>query len=135
MFIIPNSAELLFSNSLKTSHWDGSVLHFYTNNYTPVYGSALTNFTSATSLPAQTLSFVTATIDGSQHAINQVSTAHTATYSGSSSQVCYGYYVSDSGGTNLLAAELLSSPITVTASGDEARVTSFAIDNYGSTGR
>jgi hypothetical protein len=101
--------------------------HLYTNNYTPIHGSVIGDFTEATSGAFPGYAAQAATPWGTPTVASSVatSTAPMLTWTASSMPgspvTIYGYYVDDGAG-NLLWAELFQSPVVVTNSGDSVNL-------------
>jgi hypothetical protein len=123
--LAPDVGEVIMLSRILNKAATGDVkLHLYTNNYTPVEGSLLANFTEcvATGYAVKTLtgaSWTVATAAGTTEA-----SYAEQTFTLTASATVYGYYVTDSAGTGLLWAELFSGgPFSIPSGGGDVRVT------------
>jgi hypothetical protein len=104
--------------NLISNQLNGATAHLYTNNYTPVPGSVLANFTemTGTGYAAQTLaSWSTPVLGGDGFYTTQAAPVNFTNSGGSSWTAAYGWYYLDAGGTNVISAGLFAAPITNTA--------------------
>lgn len=123
--LVPDVGEVEMLKRILNFSATGDVrIHLYANNYTPVEGSIVGNFTecSAAGYAAITLtgaSWSIATATGtSEAAYAQQTFTFTAT------QVVYGYYVTNSANTIVLWAELFTGgPFNIPAGGGSVKVT------------
>jgi hypothetical protein len=104
-------------------------LHLFTNNYTPGKGDTTSSVTEASDG-----SYSAATLTGASWSIATVSHTTTATYPAvtftfAGAQTVYGYYLTDSGGTTLVGAELFASALTIPSSGGTITVTLNIVGN------
>ena len=113
--VVMDSGKKRFLDFLTSSGGTGLLgvkAHLFTNNVTPNRADLLSTYTEAawTGYASQTLSgWAVASLDGTFHAL---STASPVIFNnGSAGTVsAYGYFVTDSGGTNLLYAERFAAP-------------------------
>jgi hypothetical protein len=117
--VIPDeSLQYDLDQLLLASRWATAKLRLYTNNITPSTSSVVADFTEATftgyaaiTLPAWPASTLASHIATSA----QASQTFTIT---SGSQNVYGWYITDSGGTHLLAAQRdPAAPVALSSTG------------------
>jgi hypothetical protein len=104
-------------------------LRLFSNNYTPVDTSILSNFTEVTGggYVAITLTNGSWTITVGNDPSDAVYTEQTFTFTGAigGSGIVYGYYIEDNDGSTgvLIWAELLPAPFTPSQNGDNVKIT------------
>ena len=120
--VVPTVGQLAQAGDYQAA-WNTNnlKLHLYSNNYTPVAGSLLANFTEATfsGYAAQTITAWQSPITVSGRAQLTASALYTFTKStGAVGNNIYGYYVTDSTGTTLKWAERdAAAPIDMNTAG------------------
>lgn len=123
--LVPDVGEVEMLSRIVNKKATGDLkLHLYSNNYTPVEGSLLANFTecNAAGYAAITLtgaSWTVATTTGTTEA-----TYAQQTFTFTAAQTVYGYYITDSGSTILVWAELFTgAPFNIPSGGGSVKVT------------
>lgn len=123
--LVPDIGEVELLSRMLNKVATGDVkLHLFSNNYTPVEGSALANFTecNASGYAAKTLSGASWTV-ATNAGTTEASYAE-QTFTFTAAQTVYGYYVTDSGSTKVLWAELFTgAPFNIPAGGGSVKVT------------
>jgi hypothetical protein len=118
--IFVNDGLLLALNDLIASELANATAHLFTNNYTPVPGSVLADFTemTGTGYAAITLNAWGTPVLGGDGFYTTANSAITWSNTGGTSWApAYGWYYLDSTGTKVLSAALFTTPITVAAGG------------------
>jgi hypothetical protein len=116
-----------FNNSWPASK--NLKLKLYSNNYTPVQGSALGNFTEVTGGGYAGISLTNGswTITPANDPSDAVYAEQTFTFTGAigGSGIVYGYYLEDNDGSTgvVVFAELLGTPFTPAQNGDTLKIT------------
>jgi hypothetical protein len=122
--LAPDAGEVeCLKRMLNYSAADNCKLKLYTNNYTPVEGSVVGGFTEATAS-----GYSAKTLTGTSWTIGTASNVTTATYSAqtftfSTAATCYGYYVTNSGGSICLWAEKFASAYAIPSGGGSITIT------------
>lgn len=123
--LVPDVGEVEMLKRILNFSATGDVrIHLYSNNYTPVEGSTVANFTecSAAGYAAITLagaSWSIATTTGTSEA-----SYAQQTFTFTATQVVYGYYVTNSANTIVLWAELFTGgPFNIPSGGGSVKVT------------
>lgn len=125
--VVPNlGAQEILSRALNKTATGDLTLRLYTNDYTPVEGSAVGNFTEATFT-----GYAAASIPGSGATITNADPSEASwsakvftSSAGSQNQSVYGYYVTNVGSTIALWAERFTDgPYTIVNNGDTITVT------------
>jgi hypothetical protein len=120
-FLVPSVGKQTTLNYITGRVSNGALkLHLYTNNYTPQLSDTLSSYTECT-----TTGYSAITLTATNWSASTVSGVTTATYTSSpmptftlsAAVTVYGYYVTDSGGTNLILAELFAVPYAFSSSG------------------
>jgi len=123
--LVPDGGEVILLSRMLNKAATGDVkLHLYANNYTPVEGSLLANFTacSAAGYAVKTLAGASWTVTTTTGTTEAVYAEQTFTFT--ASQVVYGYYVTDSAATSLLWAELFTgAPFNIPSGGGSVKCT------------
>jgi len=123
--LMPDVGEVIALGRMLNKVATGDVrLHLYSNNYTPVEGSAVGNFTeaSASGYAAKSLTGSSWTITTTTGTTEAVYAEQTFTFT--AAQVVYGYYVTDAANTGLLWAELFTgAPFNIPSGGGSIKVT------------
>jgi hypothetical protein len=122
MLLTPNVSNLLIAEVLRAA-WNGGtplVARLFQNNYTPIEATVVGNFVEATynGYVAQSLvSWASAVLITNQAHIIPAALIwqHTA---GSTSNTIYGWYATDSGGTQLWMCERFGTPQVLAVNGD-----------------
>ncbi len=112
--LIVDGWKLLSLADIIANFLQGGEGHLYTNNYTPVHGTVIGDFTEAafSGYANQALtSWSSPALDGSFHAFTTADPVQFANTSGSG-QVVYGYFLTDING-DLIGGEKYASPITI----------------------
>src|SRR5438132_1401876 len=111
MFILTDSGERAFLTAIVGTYTNMQ-LHLFKNNYTPVEGSTVANFTEADfgGYAAVSLSNAVQTVD------HVAWDAITWTRTGTPTNTIYGAYVTDNGGTVLYWTKTIT-PVTLSANG------------------
>jgi hypothetical protein len=122
MLFVPNMGLLLHAELLRAAWNAGTPLyaHLYQNNYTPVPGSVLSNFTPATYdgyAPQPIISWASAVLIGNVGNLLPAPLIwqHTA---GVVANTIYGWYGTDATGMQLWMAELFGTPQNMLVDGD-----------------
>jgi len=116
--------QRLLEFALNKSSQGNLKLHLFKNNYTPVGGSVLSNFTEVT-----LTGYAAVTLTGSSWSIAVASNVVTASYAAqtftfsATGETVYGYYVTDNGTAKVLWAELLGTPYVVPGGGGSVTIT------------
>jgi len=118
MALLSNAAgegQLLTDILTNASTWK---LRLYSNNYTPTNSDTVSNYTEATFTGYSAIT-LTRSVSGSTWTITSSSSPASASYpaqtfSATSAQTIYGYYITDSGGTKVIYAEKFASAISLT---------------------
>ena len=120
--VVSNVGERYLLDHVLSVPWssgDSWTIHLYKNNFTPNKDMVLSDFTEATfgSYAAKTLTRATWTpaVTFSGIAISFYGTLPLTWTSSSGPQTCYGYYVTEDAGGELLFAQAFDSPQIVTA--------------------
>lgn len=123
--LVPDIGEVEMLSRILNKVATGDVkLHLYKNDYTPVEGSALANFTECTAAgyAVKTLTGANWTI-ATASGISEASYAE-QTFNFTATEVVYGYYITDSGTTKVLYAErFTSAPFNIPSGGGSVKVT------------
>jgi len=123
--LVPDVGEVIMLSRILNKAATGDVkLKLYSNNYTPVEGSAIASFTECTAsgYAAKTLAGATWTITTSAGTTQAVYAEQTFTFT--AAQTVYGYFVTDTAGTGLLWAELFTgAPFNIPSGGGSVKVT------------
>jgi hypothetical protein len=110
---------------------DALEIHLYQNNYTPTTSSVLADFTAATFdgyIPQTISGWSSPTVTAHVGLIQATAVVFTKA-AGATPNSIYGYYVTDSGGTTVLWAELFSTgPFAMSATGSTITVTPTMTD-------
>ena len=123
--LCPDVGEvLLLKYALNHTVATNVKLHLYTNDYTPVEGSTISNFTECTAS-----GYAAITLTGSSFTVSTAAGVTTAEYAqqtftltGASTD--YGYYITDNAGTQVLWAERFSdAPHSIPSGGGTEKVT------------
>lgn len=124
------TAELdLVTGKALTVHWKTAVVHVYQNNHTPAHGDVLGAYTEATWPGYASQALTPSTWPASSISAHVASAQYAATItfersSTGTAQSAYGIYVTDSGGTILLAAASFDGgPYTMQNAGDQINET------------
>lgn len=121
--IMPIDARKAALETKRTGYLNTLTLRLYQNNYTPVVGSVLADFTEANfkGYTGQSLTDFGGVYENASHNAESDSGVHTFTYisasSGSSSNDIYGWYTVDAFGRVGPAARF-SAPVPITLNGD-----------------
>lgn len=122
--LAPDVGEVeILKRALNYSSADNCKLKLYINNYSPVEGSAVGNFTESTAS-----GYSTKTLTGSSWSISTTSNVTTASYAAqtftyTAAETVYGYYVVNNAGTIVLWAEKFSSAFVIPSGGGSISVT------------
>jgi hypothetical protein len=115
-----------FNTSLAANN---TKLHLFTNNVTPAKSDTVGTYTecSASGYSAITLS-------SGSWTVSTVSTTTTAAYATqtftlTASATIYGYYITDSGGTNIILSEAFPAVFNIPSSGGSVAITLALTDN------
>lgn len=124
--LVPDVGEvLLLSYSLnKITPGDTIKLKLFTNDYTPVEGSLIANFTEA--VAAGYAAIALAKVDWTIATATGVTTAEQPqkTFTLTAASTDYGYYITDVAGTGLLWAERFSdAPHSIPSGGGTEKIT------------
>lgn len=125
--LVPNTGRLDALTYVKNGYFAAS-LKLFQNNYTPVAGSVLGDFTAASFPGYNSAGIAYGTVamhaDGWAECVQNTASVFTRSSSGIS-QTVYGWYltVSVSGTERVIAARRLDAPFTFTNSGDSYSVT------------
>lgn len=101
-------------------------VRLYQNNYTPVVGSVLANFTIATysGYASQNAAFGASSIDANGNAKADAAALTFAHSGGATSNSIYGYYVVDTGANKVVFAERFAgAPLSFAIAGDQVVLT------------
>jgi len=124
---IPTVAQLTLLDLLRTSLNSSSlVVRLFKNNYTPVAGSVLSDFTTAdfSGYSPSALGTLAAATTVSGKASTTAGTANTWTKSGATGNDIYGYYITNGANTVLYWAERGgSAPYSLNTNGEGLSVT------------
>lgn len=131
--IVPDVAEPVLLTMIQAFvNAAGLHVRLYKNNYIPVDGSTLGNFTEADfSGYASVVPTMTVPTEVSNKAeMHDNATRHFTHNGGGTGNSIYGYYVTLDTGPALLWAERFSAPITMATNGDDiAIIASFTLDS------
>jgi hypothetical protein len=123
--LVPDVGDVEMLTRVLNKGATGDVkLHLYTNNYTPVAGSTVANFTECAAA-----GYAAITLAGASWAISTSAGTTTASYAAqtfnlTASAVIYGYFVTNAAGTIVLWAELFTSaPFNIPSGGGSVQVT------------
>lgn len=123
--VVPDQGEVeKLSRMLNKSATGDVVLRLYTNNYTPIEGSVVGDFTDATAA-----GYAAKTLTGSSWTISTVGNVSTAAYAEqtftfTAGETCYGYFVTNAADDKVLWAELFTDgPYVIPAGGGDINVT------------
>lgn len=123
--LVPDTGEVEMLKRILNFSATGDVkLHLYANNYTPVEGSAIANFTECTAA-----GYAAKTLAGASWSIATTSGTSEASYAEqtftfTAAQTVYGYFVTNSAGTVLLWAELFTgAPFNIPSGGGSVKAT------------
>lgn len=123
--LVPDVGEVEMLKRILNFSATGDVrIHLYSNNYTPVEGSTVANFTecSAAGYASQLLTGASWSIATSSGTSEAAYAERTFTFT--ATQVVYGYYVTNSANTIVLWAELFTGgPFNIPAGGGSVKVT------------
>ena len=123
--LVPDVGEvLLLEYALNKTAATDVKLRLYTNNYTPVEGSVVANFTEANAAGYAAIALTGASWTIASDA--GVTTAEYAeqTFTFTAASTDYGYYVTNSAGTQVLWAEKFSdAPHTIPSGGGTEKIT------------
>jgi len=122
--VVSDQGEVLALGLIVNKTAQGDLkLKLFTNDYTPVEGTVVGNFTECTAT-----GYAAKTLTGASWTIATVANVTTASYAAqtftmSSAANCYGYYVTNSAGTSVLFAEKFPSVFTIPSGGGSVTVT------------
>ena len=123
--LVPDVGEvLLLEYALNKTEPTEVKLKIYTNDYTPVEGSVVGDFTEATAAGYAAIELAGAswTIASSVGVTTASYAQQTETFTAASTN--YGYYITNNGGTQVLWAERFSdAPHTIPAGGGTEKIT------------
>ena len=126
--VVPDISELILMGYIQFNLTGGSVwrLRLFQNNYIPVNGTLVANFTEATfsGYAAQTVpNFGSPSTVSNKAKIVAASACVFSHNGGGTSNTVYGYYFTDSTGVSLILAERFAAPIVMASSGDTISIT------------
>lgn len=123
--IMPDEGLLRMLEYVLNKSSQGNLkLKLFKNNYTPVGGSVLADFTEVT-----LTGYAAVTLTGSSWTTATVANVVTASYAAqtftfsATGETVYGYYITDNGSTKVLWAERLGSPYVVPGGGGSVTIT------------
>ena len=123
--LVPDVGEVLLLSYALNKVAQGDVkLRLYTNDYTPVEGSVVGDFTEATAA-----GYAAITLTGASWTIATATGVTTATYAQqtftlTAASTDYGYYVTNNAGTQVLWAERFSdAPHSIPSDGGTEKIT------------
>lgn len=123
-FVTPYVGEVqLLKYMVNYAPADNVVLHLYTNNWTPTSSDTLANYTESVAAGYHSM-----TLPGSQWTVSTVAgtssaTFATQTFSYSTSETLYGYYITNNATSTLLWVELFTgAPFTIPSTGGTLQV-------------
>jgi hypothetical protein len=123
--LVPDAGELNLLSRMLNKVATGDVrLHLYANNYTPVEGSVIGSFTECTAS-----GYASKLLTGASWTITTVTGTTEAVYAEqtftfTAAQTVYGYYVTDSGSTICLWAEIFTgAPFNIPSGGGSVKCT------------
>lgn len=126
--VIPNGGEVIALSYLvnKVATTRDLILRLYKNNYTPVEGSAVGNFTESTftGYSAATLTGASWTVTGADPTTATYAQVPFTSSANQTTELCYGYYITRTTDADLVAAELFSDgPYSITNLNDAIKIT------------
>jgi hypothetical protein len=126
--VVPDVSEVaLLKRMLGYSATGDQIMHLYTNDLTPTEDTSLVGTNAPTQSSAN--GYAQITLTSGNWAVSTVAGTTSGvyaeqTYTYSTSETLYGYYVTDSGGTNLLWIERFTgAPFILPSSGGQVAIT------------
>ena len=125
--IVPNSAEVLMLQYILGQATSGDlIMHLYTDTgSSPSESDTLATYSVNEVTDASYVSQTLSSVDWSIATVSGVSSATQpqVSFDFAASETVYGYYVTDSGNTNLLWVSEFTTPIPIPSGGGQIRIT------------